>query len=486
MAVCIIVSTLAALLLIILAVVAVRTTLFRSKQSQPARPAAPAIEVEAAAHRLSGAVQIPTVSGLDDAMIDFRQFKRFHEYLETSFPLMHSTLAKEVVNEYGLLYTWKGSDTTLKPVLMLAHQDVVPVSEDGWKHPPFSGDIADGYIWGRGTLDDKGSLMGILEAVEHLIGTGFRPSRSIVLAFGFDEEVGGRKGAAKTAELLKSRGQKFEFVIDEGGAATRGMVPGVTDWVALIGTAEKGYLSLELSVESTGGHAAQPPRETAAGIVATAVARLQAKPFPARLTGPATALFSYLGPHMPLAKKMAFANMWLFAPVIKGQLAARPVTDASIRTTTAPTMLSGSAQDNVLPMLATAIINFRLLQGDSIHSVTERVRAVIADPRVRVSPVTKNTFEPSPASPTGSTNFKLLARTIRETLPGTLAAPTLVLARTDSTYFTGLSPDCYRFVPERIPAEELSSIHGINERVSIESYGEMISFYIRLLQNSCT
>ena len=485
MLICIVISSLAALLLILLAIIAVKTTTFKSKQLNVDYKAAYPIDIDAVAGRLAGAIQCPTVSSLDESQVDFEQLAHFREYLSGSFPLVHSSLDKQFINKHGLLYTWKGSDPALKPILLLAHQDVVPVSEDGWTHPPFSGAIADGHIWGRGTLDDKGSLLGMLEAVEYLLRDGFKPARSIYMAFGFDEEVGGREGAAKTAEFLKSQGLQFEYVIDEGGAAVQGLVPGIASWVALVGTAEKGYISLELSAEDPGGHAAQPPRRTAVGIVATAVAKLQKQPFPARLTGPAAALFEYLGPEMPFPNKMIFANLWLFRSIVQGKLAAKPGTDASIRTTTAPTMFRGSAQDNILPMLATAVINFRILPGDTTAGVIERVTAVIADPRVKVTPIMKNIFEPSPASPIISWSFGIINKTIREALPATLVAPNLVLTRTDCTYFTGLSACCYRFVPQRIPGDELVSIHGVNERISIDSYREMINFYIRLMQNSC-
>lgn len=486
MAVCIVLSSLASLLLILLVVIAIRTALFKSKQPSVSPVARCAFDIDKAAQRLSGAIQVPTVSSLEESQVDYGQLTRLRNYLEQSFPLVHSTLERQIINNHGLLYTWKGSDTAMKPIMLLAHQDVVPVTAEGWTHPPFSGAIADGYIWGRGTLDDKGSLLGVLEAMEFLIGDGFKPSRSICLASGFDEEVGGRQGAKKIAELLKSNGQQFEFIIDEGLVAVSGIFPGITAWIALVGTAEKGYLSLELSVQATGGHAAQPPRETATGIIATAVAKLQARPFPARLTGPAAELFSYLGPEMPFPNKMIFANMWLFTPLVKRLLSAKPTTDSSIRTTTAPTMLSGSAQDNVLPMLATAVVNFRILQGESVQSVTERVKAVIGDPRVKISPMLKTVFEPSPTSSTDSPGFATVSRTIRETMPGTLVAPMLVPARTDCTYFTGLSPCCLRFAPERIPAGEMACIHGVNERISLDSYAEMINFYIRLMQNSCS
>jgi carboxypeptidase PM20D1 len=472
-------------IIILLAVAAARTAAFKSKQTAvPARINYP-VDINGAAARLAEAVTFKTVSSHDRSQFDYSQFTALHAFLEKSFPLSHAALEKQVINRYGLLYTWKGSDAGLKPILLIAHQDVVPASNDGWDHPPFSGHIADGRIWGRGTLDDKGSLMGIIEAVEYLARDGFKPSRSIYIASGFDEEVGGREGAGRIAEHLRAQGLKFEYIIDEGMAATQGIAPGIPGWVALVGIAEKGYVSLELTAEAAGGHAAQPPRQTTIGILAAAIARLQAKPFPARLTGPAAALFDYLGPEMPFPNKMIFANMWLFGGLVKRQLGNKPVTDASIRTTTAPTQFRGSDRDNILPMLATAMINFRILQGDTIESVIKRVTDVIADPRIRIRPLPGNTFQPSPTSPTSGWSFNMLNDTIREIIPDAIVAPTLVLGRTDCAYFADLSPCCYRFVPQRVRSEELASVHGVNESLTVDSYGEMISFYIRLLTSSC-
>ncbi|MCX5993064.1 MAG: M20 family peptidase [Chloroflexi bacterium] len=478
---------LAALAIIILIViVAARTAAFKSKQTAvPSRITYP-VDVNAAAARLAEAVTFKTVSSHDRSQFDYSLFSALHAFLVKSFPLAHATLEKQVINSYGLLYTWKGSDAGLKPILLIAHHDVVPASDEGWEHPPFSGRIADGRIWGRGTLDDKGSLLGIMESLEYLARDGFQPSRSIYIASGFDEEVGGREGAGKIADHLRAEGLKFEYIIDEGMAATHGIAPGIPGWVALVGIAEKGYLSLELTAEAEGGHAAQPPRQTTIGILAAAIARLQAKPFPARLTGSAAALFNYLGPEMPFPNKMIFANMWLFGGLVKRQLANKPVTDASIRTTTAPTQFKGSERDNILPMQATAVINFRILQGDTVESVIKRVTGVIADPRVRIKPLAGILFQPSPVSPTSGWSFSTLNDTIREIMPDALVAPTLVLARTDCSFFVDLSPCCYHFVPQRIRSEELASVHGVNESITIDSYGEMISFYIRLLTSSCS
>jgi carboxypeptidase PM20D1 len=474
-----------ALLVITVAVIIIRTLTFRSKQLSVPAVAGFSIDANSAADRLSRAVQFKTVSLLDNSLVDYEPFRLFHEFLEKAFPLVHATLEKKIINKYGLVYTWQGSDTQAKPVLFLAHQDVVPASNEGWKHPPFSGAIAEGYVWGRGALDDKGSLMSILESIEFLIKDGFKPSRSVYLAFGYDEEVGEKEGAGKIASYFRSEGMQFEYIIDEGGAITRGLVPGVPGWVALVGTAEKGYLSLELSAEGQGGHANQPPRQTAVGILAAAIDRLEKNPFPIRFTGPSAAIFSYLGPEMPFVNRMVFANLWLFSGIVKSLLAARPVTDASIRTTIAPTMFQGSPQDNILPMLATAVVNFRIVQGETVKSVTERVTAVINDPRVRIKPIEQNKFEPSPVSNTTSWGFSVLSKTVKQTIPSVFITPTLVLGRTDTSYYYDLSSCCYRFVPEKVPGDEMACIHGINERVSVEGYGEMIGFYIQLMRNSC-
>jgi carboxypeptidase PM20D1 len=474
------------LIITLLAVIAVRTAVFKSKQIRVPTGVVYPVDLDEAAGRLSSAIGFKTVSSLDQSQVDYGELTRFQAFLEKSFPLVHATLKKDTINKYGLLYVWQGSDTGKKPVLLLAHQDVVPAWDEGWTHPPFSGAIADNYIWGRGTMDDKGTLMSILEAIEFLLKEGYKPSRSVYLASGFDEEVGGREGAGKIAECLRTQGIQFEFVLDEGMVATNGVVPGIPGWVALIGTAEKGYLTLELTAEGKGGHASQPPRETAVGILAAAINKLQNNPFPTRMTTPTSGLFEYLGPEMRGLNKMIFANMWLLGPVVKAKLSSNPTTNASVRTTIAPTMFQGSQQDNILPMLARATINCRILQGESIKSVTDRVQEVIKDPRVKITPVTLSSFEPSPVSPTTGWSFHTLMQTVREIMPDALVTPMLVLGRTDCTYFTGLSPCCYRFVPQRVPAAEMTAIHGINERISINNYGEMICFYIRLIQNSST
>ncbi len=281
----IVVLCIVAVIVVLAAVIAIRTMTLRSKQLPAGTKVSYQIDNNQAAQRLSGSIKFKTVFNEDKSKVDYEPFAKLQEYLEKTYPLVYSTLDRKVINNYGLLYTWKGSDPQKKPILLLAHQDVVPAADEGWKYPPFSGTIADGYIWGRGTLDDKCTLLSMLEAMEYLIKDGFQPSRTICLASGFDEEITGMEGAGKIAQYLKEQGQDFEMITDEGFLIISGAIPGIKGPVALIGTAEKGYLNLELSAESEGGHSSMPPRQTTAGIVAAAVDKLEKNPFPGKLAG---------------------------------------------------------------------------------------------------------------------------------------------------------------------------------------------------------
>ena len=480
----IVVLCIVAVIVVLGAVLAIRTMTFSSKQLPAGTKVNYKIDTNQAAQRLSESIKFQTVFNEDASKVDYEPFAKQQEYLKKTFPLVYSTLDIKVINNYGLLYMWKGSDPQKKPILLLAHQDVVPAVAEGWKYPPFSGTIADGYIWGRGTLDDKCTLLSMLEAMEYLIKDGFQPVRSVYLASGFDEEITGMEGAGKIAQYFKDQGQDFEMITDEGELIITGAIPGIKAPVALIGTAEKGYLNLELSAESAGGHSSMPPRQTAAGIVAAAVDKLEKNPFPGNLAGPASWMFEYLGPEMTPLYKTIFANMWLLGPVIESQLAASPPTDATLRTTTAPTMLQGSQRENVLPTRASAVVNFRLMPGDSIKSVTQRVIKVIDDPRVIVKEY-KGGTEASPVSGTDTWAFKTFNQSIKDVFPEVLVTPALVNSASDASRYVGLSPNVLRFLPQRFTSEDLVLLHGTNERISVDNYGEMISFYIQLIKNYC-
>ena len=468
------------------AVLLVRAATVRSRQPQ-AGPAEPlSIDVAAAAERLAGAVRIPTVAAENAADGPATGFAALHAHLERSFPLAHAALKRENVGSGALLYTWPGTDSALAPVVLMGHMDVVPVeagTEAAWAQPPFGGRVAGGFVWGRGTLDDKVTVLGVLEAVEALTLEGYRPHRTVLLAFGADEEVGGHQGAAVIAGLLRERGVAPALVLDEGGAIMHDTVPGVRAPVALVGIAEKGFASVELLATSPGGHSMAPPRHTAVGILARAIARLEERPFTADLRGATAALFDAVGPEMPFGMRTLFANRWLFEPLIEWQLSRNPSTNAAIRTTTAVTMVEGGTRENVLPRRARAVVNFRILPGDTVAAVTRHVEQIVDDPAVKVT-LRQPSAEPSPVSPAEGAAWDTLARAIRQVFPDVVVAPYLVTGGTDARYFSALTPHVYRFTPTRLALSDLTRVHGTDERLSIDNYAELIRFYCQLLRNS--
>ena len=476
------------LLILLLSVIVVNTTGLTSKQMEVAAPAPAAVDGQAAAEHLSRAIQIKTISYRDPDQFDYTEYVRLREHLELTFPLVHATLTREVVADHSLLYTWKGQDEGLASILLMAHMDVAPIepgTEGDWTYPPFEGHIADGHIWGRGTLDDKLSVLGLLEATEALLKEGAQPERAVYLAFGHDEEIGGQMGAAKLADLLRSRGVRPEFILDEGGFILVDAFPGMPS-VAMLGIAEKGYLSLHLTVEGRGGHSSMPPPHTAVGVLSTAIHNLEANPFPIKLDGAARKMFAeYMAPELPFPMKLMFANLWFFEGGITSQLASSsPATNAWLRTTTAATMFEGSVQDNLLPAKAKAVVNFRILPGESIASTTERVRKVINDPRVKITVLEQEASEPSIVSDTGAPSFELLQRTTHEMFPNTFVTPALSHVATDTRHYRDLSDNVYRFLPVVLKADDTGGIHGTNERISVESYEGMVRFYIQLIRNS--
>ncbi|MDO7849454.1 M20 family peptidase [Hymenobacter sp. M29] len=474
------------LLLVLIVILAINTWRLPSHQLG-AVPAAPPVPVaDSALARLAGAVRIPTVSTTDYAQTDTAQFGRFGRYLRQSFPKVFAQLKLEKFNDYGLLFTWAGRNAALKPVLLMGHYDVVPVlpgTESKWTRPPFAGVQAGGYLYGRGAFDDKASVLAQLEAVEYLLGTGFQPTRTLLLAFGHDEETLGRRGAATIAAALRQRGTQAEYVLDEGGLVKTDGVAGIKKAVALVGISEKGYLSLELSATGQGGHSSMPPAQTSIGIVAAAVVKLEQNPFPARLEGGDDHLLDYLASEVPLGQRVVFANRWLFAPLIKKILAGTASGNATLRTTTAATIFRAGAKDNVLPIDATATVNFRLLPGDSVAGVVREVRRIVDDARVAVKVVGRPNA-PSPVSDPGAAAFQRLHRTIRSVFPEAIVAPYVVVGATDARQYADLSPNVYRFLPVPMNQEGIDGMHGTNERLPVQHYPKMVQFYAALIRNS--
>jgi len=461
-----------------------RTVLFGAAPLPAATDPIAPVNAAASATKLAGALRLRTVSHLDPAHDDRSAFTALHDYLARAFPSAHATLKRERAGPASLLYTWHGGQPDLKPVLLAAHLDVVPVepeTEASWQHPPFAGRISDGFIWGRGALDDKAAVVGLLAAVEHLKAEGFQPRRTLYLAFGADEEVGGRHGAAALAALLRERGVRLNFALDEGGAVTQGIVPGVRTPAALVGIAEKGYLDVELVARTTGGHSSMPSGGSAIDILAAALHRLEQHPMLPRLERPMREMFTHLGHEMPLMQRLVFANLWLFEPLVIRQLLRSPVTQDSIRTTSAATLIAGGIKTNVLPATARAVVNFRLLPGDNVEGVLEHVRRTVADPRVTVTAGPIN-FNPSPVSDAQSNSFALLARTIRQTFPDAAVAPYLTIGSTDSRHYAALADNVYRFLPIRLDAADLQRLHGINERISVQGFARTVQFYTELMR----
>lgn len=479
---------LAGLVALLVAVLAVNTLRQGSRQLNVPAVTPVAVDEKGVAERLGGAIRFQTIASRDDPDANAAEFRKLHDYLQQRYPKAHAALKREVVGGYSLLYTWPGTDPAAKPILLLAHQDVVPVSpgtESKWDVPPFSGEVKNGYIWGRGSWDDKGNLIAQMEAVEMLVASGFKPRQTIHLAFGHDEEISGLRGAVEIAKLLQSRNVRLDFVLDEGLLITEGIMPGLAKPAALIGIAEKGFLSMVLKVPATPGHSSMPPPKgtSAIGMMSAALRRLDDEQLPGGIRGVAHELFATLAPEMGGFQRVALSNLWLFGPVVQAQLEKGASTNALLRTTTALTVMKAGNAENVIPGMAEAVVNFRLLPGDTIASVTGHVRQKAGSDRFELIAL-PGAAEASPVSPTASPSYQLINRTMRQLFPDVLVAPGLMVAATDSRHFTHLSDHVYRFSPVRAKPEDLSRFHGTNERIATANLAEVVRFYFQLLQNT--
>ena len=473
------------LVAILVAVVLGRTFALRpsaAAASGSTKVAAPiAVDVSLAAQHLSQAVQIQTVSHQDPADDQPGEWDRLQGFLQGAYPSAHAAMTREVVGKHTLVYTWPGSDPSLAPIVLMAHQDVVPVTagtEAAWKHPPFGGVIADGAVWGRGSIDDKGSLITLFEGVEALAKAGFRPRRTVMIVSGEDEEVRGL-GARAAAALLKSRGIKAQFVLDEGLAeVTDNPVTGGA--LSMIGTAEKGYATLVVTAKAAGGHSSAPPLD-GGGVVtlAHAVSAIAAHGFPMAFQGPGAAMLQTIAPKAAFPVRMAVANSWLFGPLLIKQIGATPVGASLLHTTIATTMLKGSPKENVLPQDATAWINYRIAPGDSSASVMARAREAVAGLPVDLAWVSAPS-EPSPVSSITSDGWKVLSAVAGQ-VTGAPVAPSLVTAGTDSRYLQDVAQDVYRFQPMAFGLKDIEMIHGTNEHLTLKNLEQCVQFYARLI-----
>lgn len=436
------------------------------------------------AEHLAEVIRCKTVSSLDEDAVDLGELEKLHQVLEHNFPLIHKKLEKTVLNGHNLIYKWEGSNPDLDPLLFMAHQDVVPVdpaTADQWEQPGFSGKIVEGRIWGRGSQDCKNVLVSAMEAVESLLSIDFQPERSIYLAFGQDEEIGGVTGQKVMSAYFKEQDIHFAAVLDEGGAIMEGMMPGVKAPIALIGNAEKGYLTLQLKATGDGGHSSMPPEISTIGMLARAVARVENNPVPGspRRVVP---MFSSMGKHTPFLFKLAFSNLWLFENFLSKKFASSPRTAAMIRTSTAVTMINGGVKDNVLPSEATAMVNFRLAPGDTIESIVEYIKFLVKPYDVEVSIAGETPWNPSAVSDPNSPAFDHLADAIRTQFGDIAIAPYTVMGATDARYYNELSENVFRFAAVKMESEQLGSIHNINENITVDQFKQSVEFLIALMQ----
>lgn len=434
---------------------------------------------ERAVDNLRALVRIPTVSCPDPGDVDVAAFEAFGAELVARYPLLHA-LDHVPIARHGLLVRWPGSSAD-RPVVLMAHLDVVPVADEaGWAHPPFGGDVVDGAVWGRGTLDDKGELVAICEAVEALLAEGFVPARDVWLSFGCTEEVSGT-GAAEAVAELRARGVEPWFVLDEGGAVAHEAFPGVPAPIGAVGVTEKGVTDLALVVEGRGGHASTPTRLGPTARLARAITRLDASSMPSRLPEPTVELFRRMAPHAALPLRPLMLGAGRLAPVVaRALVVAGPEAAAMTRTTFAVTTLEGSPAHNVIAQVARAGVNVRVMVGDTVADAVAHVRRVVDDDQVRVEVV--HASEPSPVSPRDDA-FALIEATIAEVFPDAVAAPYVMMAATDGRFFTEICDRVYRFAPFRMTKAQRESIHGYDEHLRIDDFLDGIRWYSLLIES---
>lgn len=465
----------------------VAVLLFRTFTFNPQSYPALSTKVTTNAHPevLAKALTYQTISH-KPGMIDSEAFRGLHQHLLESFPLTESVLRLELVGDFSMVFHWPGADPNLEPVILMAHMDVVPVeysSMDQWEQAPFGGIRSEGYLYGRGALDDKGSLVAILDAVENLLANDFNPSRDLYLCFGHDEEIGGANGAELISDHLLAQGIKAWMVLDEGGTLATGLIPGINDTVALIGTSEKGYVSLELSANIPGGHSSMPEKSNALAAVNRALHKLSENPLPYRFSPPLEGFIQHVGPHLSGVKKLAFANTWLLQGLIFDAYQKSAAGEALIHTTQVATIFNAGVKDNVVPYRAQAVVNYRLLPGDTPEFILERAEEIAADTQVNIRIYNDLAIPASPVSATNCDQFRQIAGAVKAVSSSAIISPYLVLGATDGRHFYALSDHVYRFSPIPIDQQDLSRIHGVNERVSVRAYQKAVDFYATLINS---
>ncbi len=451
------------------------------KATAPGQP-----DVAGVVQRFARMIQMPTVSWTDKSKRDIRIFEKFQSGLEAMYPLVHQHLTRRIISPFGIIYHWKGKDSKKKPVLFLAHYDVVPAEDKGdevWQEDPFAGVVKDGVLWGRGTLDVKCQLLFQMETAEFLLSRGWQPEQDIFFAFGGDEEIAGVEGASVMAALFRDQGLEFEFVLDEGGViATDQMTFLNGKAAALVGMAEKGFVTFTISAAAESGHSSMPDKgKTAIGHLARGIVRLEKKPFPAHLDPVMTSMLERFVPHVPFSLGMLFANLWLTRPLMLYIFSKNRATDSLIRTTQAVTVFRAGEQENILPSEALCKINHRILPGDTVETVRRRHTSTLTGLDLRVETSDSWPFnDPIPSGDVDGPAFNLIRRVLAITHPHVIAVPYLVNGSTDSKYYADLTRQVLRFCPLELTSKDVAGIHGVNEKVSVENIEKGLNFYIEL------
>lgn len=458
------------------------TILQKTKQPE-VKKVAVAIDENKALNHLSQSITFQTISYDDRTKINFKPYDEFLSFLEKTYPHVYDELDVKHINDYSVVFKWKGQSSDA-PIGLMAHYDVVPVAkgtEKNWEQPPFSGVIDDKYVWGRGTLDDKVGVIGILEAVNHLLAEGHKPAQDLYLLFGHDEEIGGDEGAAKIVAYLEKEGIHLRYVLDEGGVIVEDMVPGVSESIGVIGIAEKGSANATLTVEGSGGHSSQPKDVTTLGRLAHAISALEETQFPSDIQGPTKEMFTYVTPEMSFGYRYVFANQWLFKPIIKSILLDKPATAAVTRTTIAPTVLTAGDKTNILPEKATATINMRVIPGDTLDSLKKEIEKIIDDNQVQVHVEGEVA---SSVSKTDNAAFKEIQQAVLATHDNTVTTPYIMIGGSDAKHYQDVADDTYRFLPIAMEKDGLERMHGTNERIEKQAFIDAISFYVTLIKNN--
>ena len=466
-------------LVVFVAVLLARAAAFNPRSAKPVEPEEAAVDTDGAASRLAQMIRCKTVSSRDERLMQPEEFDKFRELLAELYPNVHKACETERIGPGGVLFKLAGKSSDA-PIVFMSHYDVVPADESLWDKPAFEGILEDGVLWGRGALDTKGTLCGVMETAEMLIKTGFVPENDLYFAFSGDEEIAGVSAPAMVDEFQK-RGVAPAMVLDEGGAVVEGMFPGVSRPCALIGTAEKGMLDVALTIEGKGGHASTPPPHTPVGVLARAVTRIENSPFRAKLTPPVAAMFDTLGRYSSFAYKIVFANLRCFMPVLDIMFRKRGgELNAMLRTTCAFTMMEGSNASNVIPPSAKVVANLRLIGGETPDSAIRYMEALADDPSITFSKIYG--MNPSPNSLSDGKMWDALENAISQTWPEVIVSPYLMFACSDSRHYSRISDHVYRFSAMALSKEERALVHGHNERITLDKLEKTIQFYTRLMR----